>query len=176
MVQQIAYGTHRDQHYDVYHNETNTLNSWLVLVHGGYWRQKYDKTLMDPMIDFLIESGYSVVNIEYRRGTSHPWPIPSEDVAAAVEHFKVSEYQPQHLVGIGHSVGGQLVLLNATLFQQVIAFAPVTDVLYTHHQHLGQDAVVEYFDTVSTHTLCAASPLMQAPTQSKIELRHDYIF
>ncbi|UDV06558.1 S9 family peptidase [Staphylococcus pseudintermedius] len=64
---------------------------------------------------------------------------------AAIQHFKTSTYQPRQLVGIGHSVGGQLVLLNAKLFDQIVALAPVTDVLYTLHQHLGQDAADRIF-------------------------------
>lgn len=76
MVKQISYGAHEDQHYDVYDNEQKTSQAWIVLIHGGYWRQKYSKAMMDLMIDTLIEAGYAVVNVEYRRGTAHPWPIP----------------------------------------------------------------------------------------------------
>lgn len=94
MVKQISYGAHEDQHYDVYDNEQKTSQAWIVLIHGGYWRQKYSKAMMDLMIDTLIEAGYAVVNVEYRRGTAHPWPIPSDDVAAAIQHFKTSTYQP----------------------------------------------------------------------------------
>ncbi|EOC9198926.1 alpha/beta fold hydrolase [Staphylococcus pseudintermedius] len=174
MVKQISYGAHEDQHYDVYDNEQKTSQAWIVLIHGGYWRQKYSKAMMDLMIDTLIEAGYAVVNVEYRRGTAHPWPIPSDDVAAAIQHFKTYTYQPRQLVGIGHSVGGQLVLLNAKLFDQIVALAPVTDVLYTLHQHLGQDAAAEYFDSSSTHTMRAASLLMQAPIDVDTLIVHGF--
>ncbi len=174
MVEQIEYGTHEDQHYDVYENQQAQFNAWIVLIHGGYWRQKYSKSMMDPYIDFFIDSGYSVVNIEYRRGSEHPWPCPTEDVAQAVSHFKDSNYAPTQVIGIGHSVGGQLALLQADLFNQIVALAPVTDILYTLHQHLGQDAVAEYFNTSATHTLREASPLTQTPIDVETLIIHGF--
>ncbi|WP_242680318.1 hypothetical protein [Staphylococcus sp. 191] len=54
MVEQIEYGTHENQHYDVYENQQAQFNAWIVLIHGGYWRQKYSKSMMDPYIDFLL--------------------------------------------------------------------------------------------------------------------------
>lgn len=34
MVEQIKYGTHEDQHYDVYENQQAQFNAWIVLIHG----------------------------------------------------------------------------------------------------------------------------------------------
>lgn len=174
MVEQLQYGSHSDQHIDVYPHESNKSDHWIVLVHGGYWRSRFDKQIMNPYIDALVNEGYSVVNVEYRRGPENAWPIPNEDVASAIETFKNSDYRPKQLIGIGHSVGGQLVLLNHHLFDHIVALAPVTDVLYTLHHHLGQDAAAEYFKDASTHVLKDASPLMQTPVEPDTLIIHGY--
>ncbi|MBI5974117.1 alpha/beta hydrolase [Staphylococcus canis] len=174
MVKQLKYGEHEDQHIDIYQNENQKSEAWIVLVHGGYWRERFDKTLMDAYVDSFIGFGFSVINVEYRRGQSHEWPIPKEDVALALQQFKQSEFKPKQLIGIGHSVGGQLVLLNHELLDHVVGLAPVTDVLYTLHHHLGRDAAAEYFNPASTHVLKDASPIMQTPIETDTLIIHGY--
>lgn len=174
MVEQLQYGQHQDQHIDIYRNHDVQHDKWIVLIHGGYWRNQFDKHMMNPYIDALIDVGFSVANVEYRRGSEHEWPIPKDDIRNAVETFKQSKYHPSQLIGIGHSVGGQLALLNDLLFDCIVALAPVTDVLYTLHHHLGQDAVPEYFNPTSTHVLKDASPIMQTPIQTDTLIIHGY--
>lgn len=173
-MEQLTYGSHQDQHYDIYVNPNSQSTTWIALIHGGYWREKFDKHMMDPLIDALIDAGYSVINIEYRRGQSHTWPAPSDDVHDAIQHFRNSQFAPRKIISIGHSVGGQIVLLRHTDFDAIVALAPVTDVLYTLHNHLGQDAVPEYFDTHNTNALKVASPLTQLPVETDTLLIHGY--
>ncbi|PTG01493.1 alpha/beta hydrolase [Staphylococcus chromogenes] len=173
-MEQFFYGDNVAQHYDVYLSDTMTNPTWIVLVHGGYWREKFDKHMMDPMIDALSEEGYGIINIEYRRGPEHPWSTPSEDIHAALKHFKSSKFAPDKCIGLGHSVGGQLVLLNHKDFDAVVALAPVTDVLYTLHHQLGQNAATEYFDTRDTNILKTASPITQLPIETETLIIHGY--
>lgn len=173
-MEQCFYGSNQAQHYDVYLNESMTNPTWIALVHGGYWREKFDKHMMNTMIEALSEAGYAIINIEYRRGAQHPWPTPSDDLHAAIQHFKSSKFNPEKLIGLGHSVGGQLVLLNHQNFDAIAALAPVTDVLYTLHHQLGHNAVAEYFDTRATNILKVASPLTQLPIETETLIIHGY--
>ncbi|WP_412518641.1 alpha/beta hydrolase family protein [Staphylococcus simulans] len=174
----LQYGDHEEQFIDVYaSNDKNEKHEdkWLVLVHGGYWRQQYDRSLNDKMIEVLTNKGYNVANVEYRRG-EHKWPTPEEDVKKAIQTFRNSEFvgTGESLILIGHSVGGQLVLNNEDEADRIIALAPVTDVPYTKEKELGRKAAEEYFGDVSEDILYAASPLSRLPLNTKTLIIHGF--
>jgi len=86
-----------------------------VLIHGGFWRDRYDLTLMDALAEDLASRGWAAWNIEYRRlgGVSGGgWPTTFGDVAAAIDHLaEIRTDFPLDLarvVAIGHSAGGHL--------------------------------------------------------------------
>ncbi|MEK8171822.1 alpha/beta fold hydrolase [Streptomyces sp. M19] len=88
----------------------------VVLVHGGYWRQKYDRTYLAPFAVELAGRGLPVALVEYRRvdGGSGGWPGTAEDVAAAVAAVRAHPATAgRPLVVVGHSAGGQLALWAA---------------------------------------------------------------
>ncbi len=85
----------------------------VVLVHGGFWRSSYDRTLMAPLAAELASNGYAAWNIEYRRvgEDGGGWPGLFTDVAAAVDALAtVPEVDPARVVSCGHSAGGHLAL------------------------------------------------------------------
>lgn len=120
-----------------------------VLVHGGYWRASFDASLMAAVADDLRRNGWAVANIEYRRGgNGGGWPATGADVGSAIAAISASSWRERNagpLIGIGHSVGGQLVLLAADQMDAVVALAPVTDVARTYRERLGEDAAAEFF-------------------------------
>lgn len=85
----------------------------VILVHGGFWRPKWDRSLEVDVACDLAEHGLAVWNIEYRT-YDDPWPATFEDVATAIG----SGIDDAHEFGIdtsrsaivGHSAGGMLVL------------------------------------------------------------------
>jgi acetyl esterase/lipase len=83
----------------------------VVVVHGGYWRARYDRSLMTDLCVDLAEHGVAAWNIEYRRvGSGGGWPQTFFDVAAATD-LLASIDVPLDLsraVGVGHSAGGHL--------------------------------------------------------------------
>lgn len=91
----------------------------VVLVHGGFWRNPYDLTLMDPLAADLVERGYAVWNIEYRRigDDGGGWPGTLTDVAAAVDELSVLAAEhgidSDRVAIVGHSAGGHLALWAA---------------------------------------------------------------
>lgn len=139
----ISYGDSPDQVVDLYLAFGAVQQKTIVLVHGGYWRTAFTKALMEPLVHFFRGLGANVANVEYRRGPEHGWPIPLEDVRQAVATVK--EVADGSLYGIGHSVGGQLVLLAEDEFDFVVALAPVTDAVRVHDEGLGDEAAQEYF-------------------------------
>lgn len=144
-MERVYYGDAEEQFFEVCANDDKS-DKWLILVHGGYWRQKHSKENIKDLFEKLDSKGFNVVTIEYRRG-KHGWPTPNEDVSAALTKFKQSDFYKgnQEIILIGHSVGGQLALLNEAAVDRVIALAPVTDVPFTYDKELGQNAAKEYF-------------------------------
>ncbi len=116
-----------------------------ILVHGGGW-SRGDKSGSDkpgdgaditPWFAPLTAANFSWFSINYRHAPAHRWPAALEDVQTAIRWVKThaTHYRgdPQRIALFGHSAGGHLVCLAATLaddstrVQAVVGFAPVTD-------------------------------------------------
>ncbi|MEX2553936.1 MAG: alpha/beta hydrolase [Actinomycetota bacterium] len=111
----ISYGEAGSQVCDLYLPEGSGPHPVVVLVHGGFWRSMYDRTLMAPLARDLIEHGFAAWNIEYRRVGERGggWPGTFEDVAAAVDALSAlpeGVADLDRVVGVGHSSGGHLAL------------------------------------------------------------------
>lgn len=88
----------------------------VILIHGGFWRARWDRTLMTPLAIDLAARGLAAWNIEYRRvgQDGGGWPGTFEDVAAAVDRLAgIDEVNPARIAICGHSAGGQLALWAA---------------------------------------------------------------
>lgn len=84
-----------------------------VVVHGGYWRARYDRSLMDELCLDLAAHGWAAWNVEYRRvGSGGGWPETFEDVAAGVDALAELDapLDLEHVISVGHSAGGHLAL------------------------------------------------------------------
>jgi acetyl esterase/lipase len=83
----------------------------VVLVHGGFWREQYDRSIEEPVATDLAGHGYLVWNIEYR-SSAEPWPATLSDVAAAYDHLFTGRYagqvDRQRIAVVGHSAGGHI--------------------------------------------------------------------
>lgn len=87
----------------------------VLLVHGGFWRSMYDRSLMVPLAQDLVSKGFAAWNIEYRRvgETSGGWPGTFQDAAAALDLMAAIAHDRLDLtrvVSVGHSAGGHLAL------------------------------------------------------------------
>ena len=87
-----------------------------VVVHGGYWRAQYDRSLMEGLCLDLAAHGMVAWNLEYRRvGGGGGWPETFLDVAAGVDALAdvAAGLDLSRVVAVGHSAGGQLALWAA---------------------------------------------------------------
>jgi acetyl esterase/lipase len=85
----------------------------VVLLHGGFWRIGWDRTLMTSLARDLVERGIAAWNVEYRRVGQEGggWPGTLLDVAAAVDRLDtVDEIDESRVIACGHSAGGHLAL------------------------------------------------------------------
>ena len=93
-----------------------------VVIHGGYWRERYDRSLMNAVCADLAGRGWAAWNLEYRRiaGGRGGWPQTFDDVAAGIDHLAELHdgasipIDIRRVVSIGHSAGGHLALRAAT--------------------------------------------------------------
>lgn len=153
----FTYGRHPEQLIDV-HLPQRPLDSdqrapVVVLLHGGFWRQSFDRTHTRPLAEALSAHGYVVVTPEYRRtGGDGGYPETFDDVAAAISAVpEVESVAPgranlDDVSLLGHSAGGQLAMWiarrpDAPKVRTVVALAPVADLVEAYRRGLGEDAV-----------------------------------
>src|SRR3984885_9254227 len=87
----------------------------VVVIHGGFWRARYDLSLGRPLAADLAARGYAAWNLEYRRALAGGgWPGTFEDVAAGLDllaTLSASTGLPVdtgRVIAVGHSAGGHL--------------------------------------------------------------------
>ncbi|MBI4944717.1 MAG: alpha/beta hydrolase [Actinobacteria bacterium] len=138
-----------------------------VLVHGGYWRARYDRSLSGMLVDDLLAAGWAVWSIDYRAvGSEGPssgggWPRTYEDVAAAADLLADAAaghaLDLDRVVLVGHSAGGALALWLAGRHRlpagapggpprwrpaAVVAQAAVADLVVAAEERYGDGAVL----------------------------------
>ena len=112
-ARQIAYGSHPDQVGNLHLPAGEGPWPAVVLIHGGFWKWGWDRTLMTPLARDLAARGIAAWNIEYRRVGQEGggWPGTLEDVAAAADVVPdLNGVEPARTVTCGHSAGGHLAL------------------------------------------------------------------
>jgi acetyl esterase/lipase len=114
-ARQIAYGSHPDQCGNLHLPGAPGDGPWpvVVLVHGGFWKWGWDRTLMTPLAHDLARRGLAAWNVEYRRVGQEGggWPGTLEDAAAAAYALAgLDELDGSRVVTLGHSAGGHLAL------------------------------------------------------------------
>jgi acetyl esterase/lipase len=179
-VQRTAYGDAEPQFVDFYEPPgAGRPAAVVVLIHGGYWRDRIDLSIMEPLAADALSRGMAVANVEYRRvGGGGGWPVTGTDISDALTHVREHWKQWRGLIpfiSVGHSVGGQLALLNAAAVDAVVALAPVTDVARVDDERLGEDAAVGFMGARAADLpagYAAASPLRNLPLATPVLAIH----
>jgi acetyl esterase/lipase len=147
----LAYGPEPKQFGDLRLPGVDGLWPLAVVIHGGAWKATYNLIHTGHMCNALGQAGIATWNLEYRsRGDlGGTWPGAGEDVAAAVGFVDelVDRYpvDPERVVLVGHSAGGQLALYAAKHAQRpVVALAAVSD-LRESAERVGAEGAVASF-------------------------------
>ncbi len=87
----------------------------VIIIHGGFWRAKYDLEFMGHMAAAFTALNYATWNIEFRR-IGQPgggWPGTLQDVAQASDFLRqiapAYHLDLNRVIALGHSAGGHLV-------------------------------------------------------------------
>jgi acetyl esterase/lipase len=153
----LRYGDHPDQVADLrLPGSGGEQRPLVIVVHGGFWRQEYDRGHTGPLASALALRGWPVAQLEYRRtgpgpGGASGWPGTFADVAAGLsvipglvaDSFPALTGVSQPPLLVGHSAGGHLALWWAARgrVRGVVALAPVTDLVAAHRWDLDGGAV-----------------------------------
>ncbi len=163
----IKYGDDSDQVLEFY-GESQVVTPTLVLIHGGYWRNLFDREHMRPLAVALAKAGFNVVLPEFRRIAGDP-ETTLRDLA-----FALSTLEDQKLALIGYSSGGHLALVLADKFPaitKVIGLAPVTDMVESQRLELGRSAVREWLG-VDAELRPELDPMLRPPIKAETIFIH----
>ena len=141
-------GPARTDLYDVWEPAPERARGITVaLVHGGFWREEYDRTHLAPLAEALARDGFHVANLEYPRVgmDGGGWPGTGEAVRARMESVRADTDLPDRVVAVGHSAGGHLALWLASSdrlpwLTGVLALGPCADLREVDRLGLSNDA------------------------------------
>ncbi|MEU8550292.1 alpha/beta fold hydrolase [Streptomyces roseoverticillatus] len=179
----VPYGPHPSQVVDLHLPAGPPAGIRVTLLHGGFWREAYDRRHLAPLAAALAAEGVEVALAEYRRvgtGGGGGWPQTYEDAvrATAVRAAGVrttatrSSSSPTRHVLVGHSAGGHLALCAASgtaCVDAVIAAAPVADLARARELGLSGGAVEEFLGG-GDHP--EADPALRGPARVPVTILH----
>jgi acetyl esterase/lipase len=166
-----SYGDHPSQVCEL-HGESDAV---AVLIHGGFWRQRYGRELEGGIARDLVARGWTVWNIEYRRlGGGGGWPATFEDVEAAIRALPV---EASRTVAIGHSAGGHLAVWAAAegLVDATVSQAGALDLDELSRLGTSDNAVNQLLEGTPEevpHRYAKASPRRRLPIGVPLLLVH----
>jgi acetyl esterase/lipase len=153
--QRFAYGSDPNQFIDLRLPSKPQTHAFplVINIHGGFWRAKYTLNHAGHLCAALTAKGVATANVEYRRvgNEGGAWPGTFADIRSAHQALRQRaasfRLDPNRIVVMGHSAGGQLALCLAAhepSVKAVVSLAGVVDLRRAYELHLSNDAVVEF--------------------------------
>ncbi|MGK5730571.1 alpha/beta hydrolase [Streptomyces sp. URMC 124] len=148
----VPYGPHPSQVVD-FHLPAAPSGVRVTLLHGGFWREAYDRRHLAPLAAALAARGVEVALAEYRRVGADGgggWPQTLDDALRALNVRVRPGGPPSRHVLAGHSAGGHLALCAASGVVRppgvdaVVAVAPVADLARARELRLSGGAVDDF--------------------------------
>jgi acetyl esterase/lipase len=184
--ERIRYGDDASQWADLYRPE-GPSRGVVVVIHGGFWRVRYDTSLGTPLAEDLVARGWTAWNLEYRRvGNGGGWPTTCDDVAAGID--RLADVPGLDLSGpvvtLGHSAGGHLATWAASRGRSerwhpvrvgvtgVVSQAGVLDLRRCDAEQLGAGAVRDFLGQPPGPEHDSADPQRQIPLDVPVRCVH----
>ncbi len=189
----LTYGALPDQFGEMWlpaHEADSSPLATVVLLHGGFWRDQFRLDLMDALAVDLVDRGFAVWNVEYRRvGGEGGFPATFADVAAAVDHLADIDapLDLDRVVTVGHSAGGHLAVWAAgrrVLPAEAVGAAPIVqpcgavsqagvlDLETALRTALGGGAAADLLGADAELLVAMTSPVAMAPLGVPVVLMH----
>ncbi len=180
VAQTHRYGPRPEHVADLLPAADTGLDRVAVLLHGGFWRAPFKRSIMSALAIDLAARGWATWNVEYRRGGSGGGAVESlDDVGAAIAALEGLDARlgAAGVLVIGHSAGGQLALCAACIpaVSAVISLAGVCDLVAAADAEIGDGAVVEFIGAAPEErpdVYAIADPMQRLPTGVDVLLAH----
>lgn len=168
----------------------------VVILHGGFWRARYDLEHLGHLCAAFTREGYATWNLEYRKVGERGGGFPGTfaDVLAGIEALRpLSTQYPidvSRTVVVGFSAGGQLALFSAAQREQprgvkappptfplrgAVSLAGVVDLCTGFSSDVGAGAVRALMGDgpeALPQAYAAACPTLLAPIHTPVRLVH----
>jgi len=124
-----------------------------MVIHGGFWRNKYGLDYLDTFCEAISAAGIATWNIEYRRigDAGGGWPGTFDDVSAAADHLQslAGEFplDLDRVAAVGHSAGGHLAFWLSSekkWIRAAVSLAGVLDLWCAWDMQLSNSVVTKF--------------------------------
>jgi acetyl esterase/lipase len=179
----VRYGDDPSQFAELW-RPSGTPKGVVVVIHGGFWRAKYDLSLGRPLAASLAAHDWVAWNVEYRRaGNGGGSPATMDDVAAAIDALADQDFPLDRVTTLGHSAGGHLATWAASRGRHqrwpervavtgVVAQAGVLDLRSAYDERLGDGAVEAFLGHPPGPADDAVDPARQIPLGVPVHCVH----
>lgn len=178
----IAYGDDEFQFGELYAPEGRGPHAVAIVIHGGYWRARYDLRHIGHFCVALAKEGIACWSLEYRRlgNKGGGFPGTFEDVRTGAMHLatiaKERSLDMKRVVATGHSAGGHLALWLAKQgvvpLKGIVLLALVADLRAAWELKLSNNVVEDLLGGSPEQVperYRAASPMEMVPLGMKRE-------
>lgn len=176
-VTTIKYGPEQWQVGDLLRPANDGGKGLVMLIHGGFWKAGFTRSLMVKQAEDLVRRGLTVWNVDYRSvgsGGGYPgtlqdatlaldWLMTPEALALGIGVAEEAAFSPSSpLAVLGHSAGGHLASWLGcrphcsmkggppgpkVRPSMIISQAGVVDLISGYREHLGDGAVKAFLGT-----------------------------
>lgn len=180
----LKYGTNASQFGEL-SLPGGTPRGVVVVIHGGYWRSAYTLSLGRPLASDLVNRGWAVWNLEYRRvGNGGGNPNTFDDVSKGIDYLGTRGLDLSKVITLGHSAGGHLATWAAARQRfsrwsaasvdvtHVISQAGVLDLTEAYRLNLGSGAVRSFMGTAPGASYDPCDPIRHVPLAQPVWAVH----